>query len=77
MVLQHLVNIYSDAYFDLKTTPFAMDLNLKATKEIGTYINLSLFVNRFLSLYPDYYDGDKLVRRTSSPYFGMEANLFF
>ena len=77
MVLQHLVNIYSDAYFDLKTTPFAMDLNLKATKEIGKYINLSLFVNRFLSLYPDYYDGDKLVRRTSSPYFGMEANLFF
>lgn len=75
--LQHLITNYSAAYFDRKTIPFAMDINLKATKKIGRYINLSLFVNKLLTVYPDYYSGTQLMRRTSSPYFGMEANLTF
>lgn len=77
MELQHLVNTYYDAFFDVRTTPFAMDVNLKVTKNIGKYIVLSVFVNRILYLYPDYYNGGQLIRRTTSPYFGMEANFKF
>ncbi len=76
-ILQHLVNTYADGYFSVRTTPFAMDVNLKVTKRIGKYIDMSMFVNRLFSLYPSYYSGDQLIRRTSSPYFGMEANFKF
>lgn len=75
--LQHLVQNYAESYFDRISIPFAMGINLKATKEIGKHINLALFVNRLLSFTPDYYRGSQLVRRTSTPYFGMEANLRF
>ena len=77
MYLQHLVENYAGSYFDRMTVPFAMGVNLKATKEIGKYINLALFVNRLLSFTPDYYRGAQLVRRSSTPYFGMEANFRF
>ena len=77
MQLQHLVSKYTDSYFAVNTTPFAAYINLKATKEMGRHIKVSLFVNRILSILPDYYNGSQLVRRTSSPYFGMEANLRF
>lgn len=73
--LQHLVKRYSDEYFSRNTVPFAMDINLKATKEIGRQLRLSLFVNRIITFYPDYYRGSQHIRRSSSPYFGMEANL--
>lgn len=75
--LQHLVQTYASSYFDRTTVPFAMDINLKATKEIGRYLQLSLFVNRILTVYPSYHRGTQLVRRSASPYFGMEANLKF
>lgn len=77
LALQHLVNIYSDGYFNLRNTPFAMDFNLKVTKRIGKFIDMSMFVNRLFSLYPSYYVGNQLIRRSSSPYFGMEANFKF
>jgi len=54
-----------------------MNLNLKATKQIGKYLDLSLFVNRLLTVSPDYHRGTQLIRRTTNPYFGMEANLRF
>lgn len=75
--LQHLVKRYSSTYFNKETVPFAMDINLKATKKIGKYMDVSLFVNRILNVYPEYTRYDQLIRRTSSPYFGMEANLTF
>lgn len=75
--LQHLVNKYSADYFDRRTVPFEMSINLKATKEIGKYMQLSLFVNRLLSIAPDYRIGIRTIRRISDPYFGMEANLRF
>lgn len=77
MQLQHLINRYSSTYFNKETVPFAMDINLKATKKIGKYMDVSLFVNRILNVYPEYTRNDQLIRRTSSPYFGMEANLTF
>lgn len=75
--LQHLVKRYAADYFNVVTVPFAMDINLKATKDIGKHINLALFVNRLLSVYPDYRRGEQLIRRSSTPYFGMELNLKF
>ena len=75
--LQHLVNKYANDYFDRQTIPFEMGINLKATKEIGKYMQLSLFVNRLLYIAPDYHRGTRTVRRFSDPYFGMEANLRF
>ncbi|MBP1614452.1 MAG: collagen-binding protein [Bacteroidetes bacterium] len=75
--LQHLVESYASSYFDKKTVPFAMDINLKATKEFGKNINLAFFVNRILTVYPDYHSGAQLIRRQSSPYFGMEMSMKF
>ena len=55
-----------------------MDINLKASKRIGKYLNLAFYVNRLLGIYPDYTLRGVLQRRTSeSPYFGMEMNLTF
>ncbi len=75
--LKHLVINYSGSYFDEYRVPFAMDFNLKATKEIGQYLTMALYVNRIVSIYPDYHRGEQIVRRSSTPYFGMEANLKF
>lgn len=76
--LQHLVEKYSNYYFDRTTVPFFMDVNLKASKRIGKFMNLSFYVNRLLGIYPDYTQRNVLVRRSpTSPYFGMELNLTF
>ena len=76
--LQHLVEQYSSTYFGHTTVPFYMDINLKASKRIGKYLNLALYVNRLLGIYPDYTLRGVLQRRTAdSPYFGMEMNLTF
>lgn len=75
--LQHLVSTYGDSYFARITVPFEMNLNLKATKHVGKYLNVSLFVNRLLTVSPDYHRGTQLIRRKTHPYFGMEANLKF
>ena len=75
--LQWLVQTYSDGYFDRSTVPFSMDVNLKITKDFGRWARLAMYVNRLFGAYPDYYRNGVLVRRSSSPYFGMELNLKF
>lgn len=75
--LQWLVQTYSSGYFDRSTVPFAMDVNLKATKHFGRWARLAMYVNRLFSAYPDYYRNGVLTRRSASPYFGMELNLTF
>lgn len=75
--LLHLITQYADNYFDRTTVPFEMGINLKATKQIGKYMELSLYVNRILNVAPDYKIGTMTFRRNSNPYFGMEANLRF
>ncbi len=76
--LQHLVEKYSATYFERTTVPFYMDINLKASKRIGKYLNLAFYVNRLLGIYPDYKLRGVLQRRTpGAPYFGMEMNLIF
>ncbi len=75
--LQWLVQTYSSAYFDRSMVPFCMDVNLKATKHFGSWARLAMYVNRLFSAYPDYYRNGVLMRRSASPYFGMELNLTF
>lgn len=76
--LQHLVETYSPLYLERTTIPFYMDVNLKATKRIGKYLNLAFYVNRLLGIYPNYIQRGVLQRRAPpSPYFGMELKLIF
>lgn len=75
-ILKHLTEIYSDAAFDRKTVPFELSVNFRATKKIrGDRLNLALFVNRILTYAPDYVRYGRTIRRSSSPYFGMELNI--
>ncbi|MDE6334736.1 MAG: TonB-dependent receptor plug domain-containing protein, partial [Muribaculaceae bacterium] len=55
--------------------PMAAYVNLKASKEIGNYMRIALFVNRILDYLPDYTSNGMIVRRSSGLYFGMELNL--
>ncbi len=73
--LKNLVYNYSDSIFERTTTPFSMDINLKVTKRIGRFMDMAFFVNRIVGVYPEFYRGNTLVRRSSTPYFGMELNL--
>lgn len=55
--------------------PFATYFNLKATKKFyQEKIAVSLFVNRLLAIAPDYYMNGAYVRRSTTPYFGMEID---
>lgn len=55
--------------------PFATYFNLKATKKLyRDKMAFSLFVNRILAITPDYYMNGAFVRRSSTPYFGMEID---
>lgn len=56
--------------------PVATTFNIKATKKLwNDRIGIALYVNRLLSITPDYYQFGMLQRRYTSPYFGMELNL--
>ncbi|MCM1032496.1 MAG: TonB-dependent receptor [Odoribacter sp.] len=74
-ILQHLVRRFSDQVFDMMTIPVAMYLNFKATKQIGSYLRISAFVNRILDYMPDYKSNGLVIRRTAEAYFGMEATI--
>lgn len=76
-MLQHLVRHFSDKLFATQTTPVALYLNLKATKQIGRWLRLSAFVNRIVDYLPDYQSNGIAIRRHSEAYFGMEATLTF
>ena len=74
--LTHLVQNFGKHYFDPDTTPLALSLNLKATKEIGKHTRLSLFVNRLWAYLPDYRAKyNRLVTRDYTPYFGAELRI--
>ncbi len=70
--------ILSNTTTSLTTTerPYAT-FNFKATKEFGTHFSLSFFADRLLAAARDYEKNGFVVRRTFSPYFGMQAYLKF
>lgn len=55
--------------------PFATYINIKATKRFWhDKFSCALFVNRLLAIAPDYYMNGAYMRRSSTPYFGMELD---
>lgn len=72
--LQFLVQTYNSDTYRRQTTPIAMYVNLKATKEIGKHLRIAVFANRMLDYLPDYKSNGLMVRRVTDPYFGMELN---
>lgn len=77
LMLQYLVRHFSEAAYNTQTVPPAVYVNLKATKQIGRVLKVSAFVNRIIDWLPDYKSNGLTIRRTSSAYFGMEANFTF
>lgn len=74
-VLRTLIKQYNDAQFNtIKTAP-AVYLNFKASKSIGRWLQISLFVNRIIDWLPDYKVNGLTIRRKADAYFGMEINL--
>lgn len=72
--LQQLIKTYNEDQFKPFTVPMSMVVNLKVTKEIGRFMRLSFFANKILDYLPDYNANGNIIRRNSSPYFGVEAN---
>lgn len=76
--LLQLIRNYSETAFDKIDVPVATTFNIKATKKLWhDRIGIAIYVNRLLSITPDYYLYGMLQRRYTSPYFGMELNLTF
>ncbi len=76
--LSQLIREYSATAFEARKVPVATTFNIKATKKLwNDRIGIAIYVNRLLSITPDYYLYGTLQRRYTSPYFGMELNLKF
>lgn len=73
-ILQFLTKYYNDNLYNRLTTPIALYVNLKATKQVGKHLKIAVFANRLIDYLPDYKSNGLMVRRTSDPYFGMELN---
>lgn len=73
--LQHLVIRYDESLFKRGYIPIALGVNIKVSKKMGKHFTLSLFANNTIDYLPDYKVGEATLRRTSSPYFGMELRV--
>lgn len=74
--LKQLLRTYSSTAFEELRVPLATSFNLKATKKLwNDRIGIALYVNRIISITPDYERYGTVQRRYTSPYFGMELNL--
>ncbi|MBE6341118.1 MAG: outer membrane receptor protein [Bacteroidales bacterium] len=71
---QLVVNIAETAY-DKYTIPIALYVNLKVTKRIRDWANVSMFANRLFDYTPDFTNNGVEIRRNVSAYFGMEITL--
>lgn len=74
-VLKQLIRNINPASFERYTVPPAVYFNFKATKKIGKWFTLSMFVNKVLNITPDFTRNGILIRRSVSPYFGMELTI--
>lgn len=75
IMLASLIKTYNETQYNpVKVAP-AVYLNLKASKSIGRWLRISLFVNRIIDYLPDYKVNGMTIRRNAKPYFGMELNL--
>lgn len=77
-LLGQLIRSYSPTVFETRRIPSETSFNIKATKKMWKdRIAIAVYVNRLLTIAPDYYSFGILQRRHYSPYFGMELNLKF
>ena len=71
-----LIRNYTLTAFDERRIPVATSFNIKATKKLwNDRIGIALYVNRLVSITPDYELYGNIQRRYTTPYFGMEMNL--
>lgn len=74
-VLHYMIRGYTESLYQYQRTPFSMNVNLKVMKKLyHDKLSCSLYVNRIFDVTPDYYRNDALVRRSVTPYFGMELD---
>lgn len=74
--LRQLLRQYTSTSFEERRVPVATTFNIKATKKLWRdRVGVALYVNRLISITPDYEQFGILQRRYTSPYFGMEINL--
>lgn len=74
--LGQLIRTYTSTAFEERRIPVATAFNIKATKKLwDDRIGIALYVNRLISITPDYMQFGVIQRRYTSPYFGMELNL--
>ncbi|MCM1504814.1 MAG: TonB-dependent receptor [Muribaculum sp.] len=74
-LVSQLVRSFSKSAFDTYTVPVATTFNIKATKQFwNDRVGLALYVNRIASILPSYRSSGVLIRRYTTPYFGMELN---
>lgn len=74
-LLSQLVRSFSKSAFDTYTEPVSTTFNIKATKQFwNDRMGLALYVNRIVAIEPSYRSHGVLVRRYTTPYFGMELN---
>lgn len=73
--LKWLVVHYNEKSFRWHSIPFAMTTNLKVTKRLfGEKLSAAMFITQMLNYTPDYKVEGVTVRRSATPYFGMELN---
>lgn len=74
--LRWLVRNYNESFYKKETIPFSVNLNFKVTKKIfKDRLTVAMFCNKLLDYTPNYKDGDVIIRRHVSPYFGLETNV--
>lgn len=75
-LIGQLIRSYSPTSFLTRRVPTQTDFNIKATKKLWhDRLAIAVYVNRLLTIAPEYYSFGILQRRYSSPYFGMELNI--
>ncbi len=73
--LRELDLTFDRVLFERSYVPLDLGINLKVSKQLGKYFTLSLFANNVIDYLPDYKIGNATIRRTASPYFGMEMRI--
>ncbi len=75
-VLNYLVYNAHSRQDQTVTEPLGLTVDLKVSKEIGAHLRVSFFVQNLFDYHKPYTNrANQVVRPTSRPYFGMEANI--
>ena len=74
--LKQLIRNFASSTFVEQKIPVSTTFNIKATKTFWQErVAMAMYVNRLFAIMPDYERYGVTIRRSTSPYFGMELNL--